>query len=310
MLRWVPELSVALAEALVHGITIELAAANFTVERARATTSVSALADLIHAALVADLPAAATTCIELLQAAAVNASDISDLMRSVAPLVRVLRYGSARKLPEAELRALIVSLSVEVNAGVRNGARNLDAEAATAWVAAMEGFDEALGLFGDEALSSSWRAELGRMVDDEQVASMVAGLCLRRLHDLLAWPPDNVTDAFSRHTGGRPPQHAGPFLEGFLRGGFEILLHDEVLLQLIDAWLCSLSEEDFMESLPLLRRSLSAFDAVSRRRLLDKLKQGPRQAVASAHVFEPEINPAFAAALPLLYRILGMEVPQ
>ena len=85
----------------------------FTVERARATTSVTTLADLIHSALVADLPAAATACIELLQAAGVNASDITDLMRSVAPLVRVLRYGSARALPESELRALIHSLSVE-----------------------------------------------------------------------------------------------------------------------------------------------------------------------------------------------------
>jgi hypothetical protein len=56
MLRWEPELSVALAEALIHGVTIEQAAGNRTVERAKATASVTELAGLIRAALVADLP--------------------------------------------------------------------------------------------------------------------------------------------------------------------------------------------------------------------------------------------------------------
>src|ERR1700742_736293 len=56
MLSWQPELSVALAEALIYGVTIEQAAANATLERARETSSVTTLADLIHAALIADLP--------------------------------------------------------------------------------------------------------------------------------------------------------------------------------------------------------------------------------------------------------------
>jgi hypothetical protein len=76
----------------------------------------------------------------------------------------------------------------------------------------------------------------------------------------------------------------------------------------MDAWLCSLDEDDFLESLPLLRRSLSAFDNVTRRRLLDKLKRGPRQALPSTPAIDTETNPAFAAALPLLYQILGIEV--
>ncbi len=120
-LRWVPELSVALAEALIHGVTIEQAAANWTLERAQASTSVRALADLIRAALFADLPEIAVECIERLQAAAIHASDITDLMTAIVPLVHVLRYGAARKVPEEALRALILALSVEVNAGVRIG---------------------------------------------------------------------------------------------------------------------------------------------------------------------------------------------
>jgi hypothetical protein len=55
-----------------------------------------------------------------------------------------------------------------------------------------------------------------------------------------------------------------------------VILQDQPLLQLMDAWICELQEQDFVESLPLLRRSLSGFDSVSRRRLLKKIKQARR----------------------------------
>lgn len=306
MLRWLPELSVALAEALIHGVTIESAAGNATRARAAASNSVTELAALIRSALVADLPDAATDCIAQLQAVAMKASDLTDLMGAVAPLVRVLRYGSARKLPEEALRHLIGSLGAEVNAGVRTASHGLDQEAATARLSAMRSYDEALSLFGDGGLSSGWRNQLGSMVEDEQATPVIAGFSLRRLHDLHAWEPAAVSAAFSLQMSGEPPR-AGSFMEGFLSGGSEVILQDEALLRLVDEWLCELSEADFVESLPLLRRSMSGFDAVSRRRLMEKVKQVHGKESPTAAAFEVDENPAFAAALPLLYQILGIE---
>ena len=307
MLRWVPELSVALAEALIYGVTIEQAAGNRTRERAKLGGSIPELADLIRAALVADLEEAATACIERLQAAAIRASDVTELMRAVVPLVRVLRYGTARKLPEVALRALILSMAVEVNAGVRTGSHGLDQESATARVHAMHGYDEALGLFGDDALASEWKTQMGRMVEDDQVAQSVAGVSLRRLHDTKAWEEEHVAAEFSLHMSGREAQLAGAFLEGFLCGGSELILQDRPLLQLMDQWLCELKEEDFVESLPLLRRSLTGFDSVSRRRLMEILRQGRREESHALAVAPAEDDAAFQAALPLLYQILGIE---
>jgi len=91
-----------------------------------------------------------------------------------------------------------------------------------------------------------------------------------------------------------------------LRGGSEVLLQDVPLLQLLDAWLCELSETDFTDSLPLLRRSMSSFDTVARRRVLEKVQRGRRQGTSAASPLAPESNPAFEAALPLLYKILGL----
>jgi uncharacterized protein DUF5682 len=306
VIEWEPWYSVSLAEALVHGVTIEQAAANATLKKARETTSITELARLIQSALVSDLPETASSCIDQLQAVAVNSSEVTDLMKAVSPLVRVLRYGTARRIPEDAVRSLILSISVEINAGVRMGSRGLDEETTAARILAMEDYDEALRLLGDDALTSSWREELGKIVGDDQVTASIAGLSLRRLHDVRAWEPEKVAAEFARHTGSRQPRESGAFLEGFLRGGSEVLLQDEPLLQLLDAWLCELSETDFTDSLPLLRRSMSSFDTVARRRVLEKVQRGRQQGTSAASHLASESNPAFEAALPLLYKILGL----
>ncbi|UWZ86833.1 DUF5682 family protein [Occallatibacter riparius] len=308
-LRWAPELSVALAEALVYGGTIEQAAGNAQLDRAAKSNSISELAEMVRETLVADLPDAATACIERLQAAAVQAAEITELMLAVPPLVRVLRYGTARKLPEEQLRALVHALSVEVNAGVRLASHNLDDEAATARVQAMQSYDEALRLFADSTLIEQWQNHLSGTVDDPQVSAAIAGLSLRRLHEFGTWAGEEVESAFSRHVIGETPQRAGAFLENFLRGGSEVLLHDEPLLNLIDAWLCGLEEQDFIESLPLLRRSFAEFDIVARRHVMQRITHGRREQ-AQLTQSEGAADDAFALALPLLCQILGIDVQE
>lgn len=305
-LRWEPELSVRLAEALIHGPTIESAAAHAQVERAGAAASVADVAGLIRSALVADLPAAAQECILRLQALAVNTAEMNDLMQAVAPLADVLRYGAARKLPEQELRALAHALAVEVNAGIRLASHNLDEEAAALRARSMHAHDEALRRLGDAPLLASWQSELGRIVSDAQVAPAIAGVSLRRLHEEKVWPLEQVSTSFSFHTIGEVPQRAGAFLESFLSGSAEVLLADQPLLSLLDEWLCSLEEQEFIDSLPLLRRAFSNFDSVARRRVRERVLESGRKDNLPAANVSSQGSPGFAAALPLLLTILGI----
>jgi Family of unknown function (DUF5682) len=307
LLSWQPEFSIALAEALVFGATIEEAAGNATLDRmARPSAGIAELADLVRAALVADLEDAATAAISRLQEVAVQASDVTDLMKAVPPLVAILRYGTARRLPEKSLRVLVTALAVEVNAGVRLGSHQLDDATTRARLVAMRGYDDALGLFGDEALLQTWRQQLALMMEDDQVVAPVVGLCLRRLHDLGVWDEQAVAAAFSRRMGGWPPLQAGGFLESFVSGGAEIVLQDRALLHLIDVWLCGLVEEDFIAALPLLRRSFTSFDGHARKRLLAEIGKGARETTMVDDVEPDGDNPAFERALPLLLRILGI----
>src|SRR5262249_1439724 len=58
-LRWQPEFSVNLAEALVHGTTVEQAAGNTEVAAARKAQSLAQLSDLVRGCLLAGLTGAA-----------------------------------------------------------------------------------------------------------------------------------------------------------------------------------------------------------------------------------------------------------
>lgn len=304
-LAWSPDMTIGLAEALVWGLTIEQAAAAATIDRGRKANGIAALSDLVRGALVADLPEAAGVCIDLLQSAAVQNNDITDLMNAVAPLVRIVRYGTARKLPELELQALVRALSAEVNAGIRIGSRQLNDDATSQRMNAMRAYDEALGLFGDAALLEEWRRQLTLMVDDEQAVAPVVGFSLRRLHDLGLWGEAQIAAAFSRQILGEMPGRAGSFIEAFLSGAAEVLIQDQTLLFLIDEWLCGLDETLFIDNLPLLRRALAGFDTVGRKRILERIAGGKQRRPAAADAVKH--NPAFERALPLLKQILGMD---
>jgi len=105
---------------------------------------------------------------------------------------------------------------------------------------------------------------------------------------------------------GSDPAYAAAWLEGWLRGSGLLLLHDEALWTVLDAWLAGLGGEAFVMVLPLLRRAFAAFPPAERRQLgeLAAARVGRRTGTAS--------DPAAVdvartdAVLPLLAAILGL----
>ncbi|MGA2044326.1 MAG: DUF5682 family protein [Roseiarcus sp.] len=306
-LVWLPEFSVRLAEALVHGVTVERAAAGAARAQAARAPAVGALAELVKACLLADLPDAAEHCIARLQAAAVQAADVVALMEAAPPLVSILRYGTARPLPEAALRELVRALAGEIAAGARLGAHGLDDAAAARMARALAGHDEAVGLFEDAAVLEAWTAALRALAADSAAAPLARGLALRRLYDRGALGAETLAVAFARAlSSGEAPAVSGRWLEGFLGADAEVLLHDEVLQRLVDGWITGLGESQFVESLPLLRRAFAHFGAPQRQRLLERVLAGAGVAARRSAPATEDQAPGFAAALPLLLTMLGL----
>src|SRR5262249_56299100 len=153
------------------------------------TAAIVDLTKLVGQCLLAVLPDAAQSCIARLQAAAVNAADMTALAEAVPPLVSILRYGTARKIPEEAITALTHALAVEVIAGAAAASRHLDDEAAEHTRSALEAFDGALDLLAEQALLESWCRTLNALAAEPAAAPAVGGLAAPRLYERAPPPP-------------------------------------------------------------------------------------------------------------------------
>jgi hypothetical protein len=305
-LAWEPGFAVALAEAAVWGTTIAGAAGGALAARAREERRPAPLAAMVGQGLLADLPAATTLAIDRLQAATVATADLGELLATLPPLADTLRYGAARAVAEAALAALFARLIETICVGLPLAARGLDADAAAAFRRQLVAADRAIGLAAEPARLADWRTALGVLVEGE-AAPLVAGAAARLLYDAGTLPPDEAGRALGRALSpARPPAEAAAWLEGFLAGGGEVLLHDRPLLRALDAWLCELPEEALVESLPLLRRALGGLDRSQRSRLLEAALAAGGTATRPSAPPDDEDPPGWREALPLLNLILGI----
>lgn len=316
-LRWEPEFSVKIAEALVYGTTVVEAASNAAVARARTAQSLPDIAEAVRGTLLAGLDGAARTAIGLLQARAASTSDTANLAATMTPLATILRYGTARAMPTEELRLLVSSLAEAVSAGLVYACRSLQPPEAADLREKLNDFDRAVTLMEHEARTDQWTRALAGVASDEASHALLKGFAVRALYDRGRLGVNETGKHLSRALSRAvPSERAGQWLDGFLGQSGQLLVHDASLRATIDVWLTTLSEEDFTLLLPMLRRALSSLDRSERRRLIEDLRRVPATVAQSGEQAWPDAAalpagglrpaPGFAAGLPLLATILGL----
>ncbi|MFD4788050.1 DUF5682 family protein [Streptomyces sp. NPDC058459] len=326
-LRWEPELSVRIAEAGVWGTTV-LGAATAKAEAdaigARALADVTALAERC---LLAGLPDALPVVMRVLADRAALDADVAHLAQALPALVRSLRYGDVRGTDTGALADVAAALAERVFVGLPPACTTLDTDAAREMRGHVDAVHGAVGLLaetltGRDGLRPRWRAVLRTLSRRDTVPGLLRGRAVRLLLD------DGVLEAedVARLMGlalspGTPPGDAAAWVEGFVGGGGGglLLVHDERLLGLVDAWLTSVPADAFTDVLPLLRRTFSAYEPEVRRTLGELVRRGPGSGTGSAahpatsSGFAPEPDAGRAdAVLPVLRLLLGRtpEQPQ
>lgn len=275
LLDWRPELAVPVVERAAFGTTVEAAANSYLADRAR-RASLAELVQLLDVALAGDLLDAVATLVESLRRWVAAAPDIGDVIDSLGPLARAIRYGDVRGSDLGSLRTVFDALVVHVLAGLALACRSLDEDAATAMVARLGAAQAALGLIEHPARAGVWPRELLAVAAQPAVPAVVRGKAVRLARDAGFLSPPDAGRWLSRALSPSVAAiDAAGFVEGFLAGSGTLLGHDRELLDLVDGWLSSLSTADFDTTVPLLRRTFAEFEPAERRRIGAAIAGGP-----------------------------------
>jgi len=267
-LQWEPEITIRVIELAAHGTTVQAAATNRLLERAAAAEALADLVLVLDVALLADLPEVVEPVVARVEAQAAHDPDVVQVIDTLGPLARALRYGDVRGTDAGALRAVFDGLVVRVLAGVVTACRSLDDAAAAAMVERLAGVQAALALVDHPARRGEWPAVLALVAERGDVHGLVQGRATRLLHDGGSWNRALVGARLSRALSvGAVPAFGAAFVEGFLAGSGTVLVHDAELLDVIDGWVSSLAPDAFIATAPLLRRTFGAFDAGERRQL-------------------------------------------
>ncbi|MFD3415144.1 DUF5682 family protein [Streptomyces cyaneofuscatus] len=204
--------------------------------------------------------------------------------------------------------------SAEAGAEAGAGAPPAGAEAPPAGAGAAPAGAEAPPAGG---LRDRWGAVLRKLAGRDTVAGIIRGRATRLLLDEGRLTEDEAARLMGLALSpGTPPSDAAAWIEGFVggaSGGGMLLVHDERLLSLVDAWLTGVPADTFTDVLPLLRRTFSAYEPGVRRTLGELVRRGPVPEGArndgTDHAypgFGPGLDPDRADAVePVLHLLLG-----
>ncbi|MFC5635547.1 DUF5682 family protein [Streptomyces bullii] len=348
-LRWEPELSVRAAEAGVWGTTVLGAATAKAEADAVAARGLVDVTELAERCLLAELPDALPTVMRILGDRAALDTDVGHLAQALPALVRSLRYGDVRGTDTRALAEVAEGLAERVFVGLPPACAALDGDAAEEMRRHVDAVHGAVGLLGGSSapahggpgaasapteddphaavtpgpgdLRARWRSVLRVLSVRDTVPGVIRGRAVRLLLD----DGELAQDEAARLMGlvlspGTPPADAAAWIEGFVGGGSGggmLLVHDERLLGLVDAWLTGVPAEAFTDVLPLLRRTFSAYEPGVRRTLGDLVRRGPGTRASATAAgsgipgFAPDLDAGRAdAVLPVLRLLLGLDEEQ
>ncbi|MBN2002991.1 MAG: hypothetical protein JXA21_06510 [Anaerolineae bacterium] len=311
-LKWDPAFSVALVAAARWGNTLVEATTAFAAHLAAESKALGQLTDLLDRVLLADLPQAVTALTTQLQAQTALSGDVEALMEAVPPLARALRYGTVRQtsgaaaFDTAAFEAILGGMITRICIGLPLACASLDDDAAQDMLKHIEGLQESLGILQNAEWDALWQDTLRKLANQGGLHGLIAGRVCRLLLDMGALDHEDVTRRLRLALSpGTPPIQAAHWLEGFLRGSGLLLLHDDALWKTLDDWLASLSHDDFVAALPLLRRTFSAFPAAERRQMGERAVGGRRRLADDGDL--PVDETRADTVLPLVRQILGLE---
>nr|WSW44126.1 DUF5682 family protein [Streptomyces sp. NBC_01001] len=309
-LRWEPELSVRVAEAGIWGTTVVAAATAKAEADAAGAAELGEVTALAERCLLAGLSEALPAVLRALADRAALDTDVARLAKALPALARSLRYGDVRGTDASALGTVAGGLAERICVALPPAcAAGLDGDAAAELRGHVDGVHGAIGLLEADGLRERWAAVLRALAGRDTVPGVIRGRAARLLLDDGQLPAEETARLMGLALSpAASPADAAGWIDGFAGGGGTLLVHDERLLGLIDAWLVGVPEQAFTDVLPLLRRTFGAYEAGVKRSLGELIRRGPSAKPAPSQApegFALTLDPTRAdAVLPVLRLLL------
>jgi hypothetical protein len=196
-----------------------------------------------------------------------------------------------------------------VCAGLPAAVTSLSDEAATSMRGQLDAVHQALALHAQTesgpASRARWISTLSQLAERRDLHGLLAGRVVRLLVDAGVLAEEEAARRLSAHLSvGVSPGDKAAWAEGFLSGSGLLLVHDRELLAVLDGWVRGLDGDDFLDVLPLLRRTFGEFSPAERSNIADSLKRLGSGAAAPA-ADEPVDPQRAAGALRTVASILA-----
>ncbi|MCC2668828.1 MAG: hypothetical protein K0Q72_1299 [Armatimonadetes bacterium] len=306
-LQWKPELAIQLIQAGVWGNTIHDAASAYArdaAEKAPGLVDLTAIADQV---LLADLPEAMGFLMQRLESQAAVTTDVTHMMDTLPRMAQMIRYPTVRQTDRGMLERVVDGLVTRICIGLPGASSSLDDDAAEQMYGRIVSVHRAIGLLQSEEHREAWRGLLAQLAAREGLHGLIAGRAAWLSFDSGTVDVEETARrmGLALSTASDPPQ-AAAWVDGFLRGNGQLLVHTESLFRVLDGWVTGLPPEMFTTLLPLLRRTFATFPVPERRHIGERVKSGgarTRTRRASTDDFDEE---RAAQVLPLVTRLLGL----
>lgn len=310
-LQWDPGYSVEIIERGNLGNTVVEAAANSVLNRAKEAKDLKVISDLLEKSIPAELPQAIEVLIYRLNNLAAASADVIELMEVVPGLITVARYGNVRKTDASVVLSIISSIITRICISLPNACVAIDDDAAQQLLGLFYELNDGINLLQESETSSGWQQTLQLIAGNKNTSPVLGGYSTRLLNDSKLLAIDQLIQYFGyAMSAATAPLVSAAWLEGFLKGSGTLLLLDQDLWQVIDNWVSGLTDETFMQVLPLLRRTFANFSIPERRKLGEKVRTGG--SAGHQHTISITNFDAVRAehGLPVVIELLGLNINQ
>jgi hypothetical protein len=271
-LEWSEDDEITLIQAGIYGNSIDEAVSNLTLEKLEKEKSLVSISEIMVKLLLAGMTKEVASCLKLLNRLAIESLDNAQLIPLCRQLLLGSKYGNIRNFSPEDLLSLLEDLIARVFGIFPSQCIHTDENKARQSLDDLTLLKNISGMLNKDDVNTLWKQLLVQLDVNEFIHALIKGASLRLLLDSKLISPNESTQRIAiALSGNKDPMEKSIWLEGLLSFGVLGLLYEREIVLLLENFVGSLTEEEFRQILPALKRSFSPISKNEKQRLFEKI---------------------------------------